>query len=94
MSVEATLSAEALLEQLRGRFEQLCRDVAGAVNQAPAGRGRAAPQPRQVRRQRADPLPIRNTQVPRRRPGSSSSPHCFNRRGRSQAGSAVPQPTR
>jgi len=37
MSVEATLSAEALLEQLRGRFEQLCRDVAGAVNQAPAG---------------------------------------------------------
>jgi hypothetical protein len=31
------LSADALLEQLRGKFEQLCRDVADAVNQAPAG---------------------------------------------------------
>src|SRR5205814_3716168 len=34
---EPTLSADALLEQLRGRFEQLCHDVAAAVNQAPAG---------------------------------------------------------
>jgi Rod binding domain-containing protein len=33
----ATLSADALLEQLRGRFEQLCQDVAAAVNAAPAG---------------------------------------------------------
>ena len=32
-----TLSADALLAQLRGRFEQLCQDVAVAVNQAPAG---------------------------------------------------------
>jgi hypothetical protein len=31
------LSAQDLLEQLRGRFEALCRDVADAVNQAPAG---------------------------------------------------------
>ena len=37
MPSEATLSADALLAQLRGRFEQLCRDVATAVNQAPAG---------------------------------------------------------
>ena len=34
---EPTLSAEALLEQLRGRFEKLCREVTDAVNQAPAG---------------------------------------------------------
>jgi hypothetical protein len=34
---EPLLSAEALLNQLRGRFEQLCQDVAVAVNQAPAG---------------------------------------------------------
>src|SRR5437764_7661095 len=34
---EPTLSADALLEQLRGRFEQLCQDVAAAVNRAPAG---------------------------------------------------------
>ena len=34
---EPTLSADALLQQLRGRFEQLCHDVAAAVNQAPAG---------------------------------------------------------
>jgi UDP:flavonoid glycosyltransferase YjiC (YdhE family) len=34
---EPTLSADTLLEQLRGRFEQLCHDVAAAVNQAPAG---------------------------------------------------------
>jgi Rod binding domain-containing protein len=32
-----TLSADALLDQLRGRFEQLCQDVTGAVNAAPAG---------------------------------------------------------
>jgi len=31
------LSADALLEQLRGRFERLCQDVAAAVNAAPAG---------------------------------------------------------
>jgi len=37
MSPEPTLSADALLEQLRGRFEQLCQDVAAAVNAAPAG---------------------------------------------------------
>ena len=37
MSPEPTLSADALLEQLRGRFEQLCQDVAVAVNAAPAG---------------------------------------------------------
>jgi Rod binding domain-containing protein len=34
---EPTLSADALLEQLRGRFEHLCQEVAAAVNQAPAG---------------------------------------------------------
>ena len=37
MPSQPTLSADALLEQLRGRFEQLCQDVAEAVNQAPAG---------------------------------------------------------
>ena len=37
MSSQPTLSADALLEQLRGRFEQLCQDGAQAVNQAPAG---------------------------------------------------------
>jgi hypothetical protein len=31
------LSAHVLVDQLRGRFEQLCQDVAGAVNAAPAG---------------------------------------------------------
>jgi hypothetical protein len=31
------LSADTLLDQLRGRFEQLCQDVAAAVNGAPAG---------------------------------------------------------
>jgi hypothetical protein len=31
------LSAQDLLDQLRGRFEQLCQDVAAAVNRAPAG---------------------------------------------------------
>ena len=37
MSNAPTLSADALHEQLRVRFEQLCRDVAAAVNQAPPG---------------------------------------------------------
>ncbi|MEO1149054.1 MAG: hypothetical protein AAFY26_26175 [Cyanobacteria bacterium J06638_22] len=37
MSTEPTLSAEELAEQLRGSFEQLCQDVATAVNDAPAG---------------------------------------------------------
>jgi hypothetical protein len=31
------LSAQDLLDQLRGRFERLCSDVADAVNAAPAG---------------------------------------------------------
>jgi hypothetical protein len=34
---EPTLSADALRDQLRDRFERLCRDVAAAVNRAPAG---------------------------------------------------------
>ena len=37
MISEPTFSADALLEQRRGRFEQLCQDVAVAVNDAPAG---------------------------------------------------------
>ena len=37
MPEEPALSADALLDRLRGRFEQMCRDVAAAVNQAPAG---------------------------------------------------------
>jgi hypothetical protein len=37
VSSEPTLSADALLDQLRGRFEQLCQDVTAAVNGAPAG---------------------------------------------------------
>ena len=37
MSDIPTLSADTLRVQLRDRFEQLCRDVAAAVNQAPAG---------------------------------------------------------
>jgi hypothetical protein len=37
MAPEPTLAGDALLEQLRGRFEQLCQDVAAAVNAAPAG---------------------------------------------------------
>jgi hypothetical protein len=37
MPPEPTLSADDLLAQLRGRFEQLCHDVADAVNRAPAG---------------------------------------------------------
>jgi lipoate synthase len=31
------LSPEALLEALRGQFEQLCQGIADAVNQAPTG---------------------------------------------------------
>jgi len=31
------LSADALLDKLRGQFERLCLDVAAAVNRAPAG---------------------------------------------------------
>jgi hypothetical protein len=31
------LSAQDLLDQLRGRFEKLCQDVASAVNGAPPG---------------------------------------------------------
>ena len=37
MPSEPTLSADTLRDQLRGRFEQLCQNVAAAVNQAPAG---------------------------------------------------------
>ena len=37
VSPEPTVTAEALLDQLRGRFERLCQDVAAAVNAAPAG---------------------------------------------------------
>ena len=37
MPPEPTVSADALLEQLRGRFEQLCQGVTAAVNAAPAG---------------------------------------------------------
>jgi hypothetical protein len=31
------VSADALLDRLRGRFEELCRGIADAVNQAPTG---------------------------------------------------------
>ena len=37
MPPNPTLSADALLEQMRGRFEQLCQGVAAAVNGAPVG---------------------------------------------------------
>jgi hypothetical protein len=37
MDPQPQLSADALFEQLRGKFETLCRQVADAVNQAPAG---------------------------------------------------------
>jgi len=37
MPPQPQLSADTLLEQLRGHFEKLCHDVADAVNQAPAG---------------------------------------------------------
>jgi len=37
MSAEPFLSADDLLEQLQTRFQQLCHDVAAAVNDAPPG---------------------------------------------------------
>src|SRR5262245_8069438 len=37
MSDQPQLSAQDLLDQLRGQFEKLCCDVAAAVNAAPAG---------------------------------------------------------
>ena len=37
MAADPLLSADALVDQLRSRFEQLCQDVAAAVNGAPAG---------------------------------------------------------
>lgn len=37
MSAEPTLTADALLDQLRARFERLCHEVTDAVNAAPAG---------------------------------------------------------
>jgi len=37
MESQPQVSAEALMEQLRAKFEQLCRGVADAVNQAPPG---------------------------------------------------------
>jgi hypothetical protein len=37
MEPQPQLSPEALLHSLRSRFENLCRGVADAVNQAPAG---------------------------------------------------------
>jgi hypothetical protein len=38
MQPQPQFSADELLQHLQGKFEQLCRDVADAVNQAPAGR--------------------------------------------------------
>jgi hypothetical protein len=37
MNPQPQLSPTALLESLRARFEELCKGVAEAVNQAPAG---------------------------------------------------------
>jgi hypothetical protein len=37
MSPQPQLSPAALVESLRARFEELCKEVAEAVNQAPAG---------------------------------------------------------
>ncbi len=37
MDAQPQLAPEALLQSLRGRFEELCRSIADAVNQAPAG---------------------------------------------------------
>ena len=37
MDSQPHVSAEALMEQLREKFEQLCRGVADAVNHAPPG---------------------------------------------------------
>ena len=38
MNDQPQLSAQDLLDRLRGHFEKLCSDVAAAVNAAPAGR--------------------------------------------------------
>jgi hypothetical protein len=37
MNDQPQLSAQDLLDRLRGQFEKLCSDVAAAVNAAPAG---------------------------------------------------------
>ena len=37
MDPQPQLSVDNLLAQLQGKFERLCREVADAVNQAPAG---------------------------------------------------------
>src|SRR5262245_63608331 len=37
MNDQPQLSAQDLLDQMRGQFEKLCSDVAAAVNAAPAG---------------------------------------------------------
>ena len=37
MDKQPELSSQALMEQMRGRFEQLCQEVAAAVNQAQPG---------------------------------------------------------
>jgi hypothetical protein len=37
MNPQPQLSAQDLLDQLRGSFEALCQEVASAVNDAPAG---------------------------------------------------------
>jgi hypothetical protein len=37
MSDQPQLSAQDLLDQMRGHFEKLCSDVAATVNKAPAG---------------------------------------------------------
>src|SRR5262245_14626153 len=38
MEVQPQANADELIAALRGQFEQLCRDVTAAVNEAPAGR--------------------------------------------------------
>ncbi len=38
MQQQPQLSADDLLAQLRGKFDQLCQQVADAVNRAPAGK--------------------------------------------------------
>lgn len=37
MNDQPRLSAQELLDRMRGHFEKLCSEVAAAVNQAPAG---------------------------------------------------------
>jgi hypothetical protein len=37
VNAQPQLSAQDLLDRMRGHFEKLCQDVADAVNQAPAG---------------------------------------------------------